>query len=259
MLGRFGSSQPRKANAIVLDYEQLLENFYRSLLRPGDVAIDVGAHTGRHTLPIACAVAPGGRVFAFEPLPFARAQLGEAVATDVPQVSVYPFALADRDAEDEFVVAVDLPAYSGLQTRIYDAPTRLERIRVEVRTLDGLFAQTNRVDYIKIDAEGGELAILRGATALLERCAPVVTFEFGANSLASYGITVEDMADFWRTKPYAIYDILGAPLDPRQLARSALEQKVWDYVALPEQRATQIVAAWRAALSSPNGLGSERR
>ncbi len=196
------------------DYEQLLEEFYRTLLKPGDVAIDAGAHVGRHTVPIARAVAPGGQVFAFEPLPSARTQLEQAVAGNAA-VTVQPFALADREGEDEFVVAVDLPAYSGLKTRIYDGPTRLERIRVEVRMLDRLFANADRLDYIKIDAEGGELGILRGAAALLERFAPVVTFEFGANSLGSYGITVEDMAAFWADRPYAIFDILQRPLNPR--------------------------------------------
>lgn len=228
------------------DYEQLLEQFYRTLLRPGDVAIDAGAHTGRHTVPIAQLIAPGGKVFAFEPLPFARAELERVTARDVGVV-VQPFALSDQEGEDEFVVAVDMPGYSGLKTRTYDGQTRVERISVNVRTLDGLFAHANRLNYVKIDAEGGELGILRGSTALLERFAPVVTFEFGANSLGSYGITVEDMAEFWRDKKYLLYDILGRPLDLQRFAASAHTQEVWDYVALPEPRAAQVVAAWRAA------------
>jgi len=231
---------------MMADYEQLLEKFYRPPPTPADIAIDAGAHTGRHTVPIAQMVAPDGKVFAFEPLPFARAEL-ERIAARNTAVVVQPFALADREGEDEFVVAVDIPAYSGLKTRIYDGPTRVERIRVDVRTLDGLFAHADRLDYIKIDAEGGELGILRGATVLLERFAPVITFEFGANSLGSYGVTVEDMAEFWRDKRYMIYDILGRPLDSPRFAASAVTQEVWDYVALPEPRAAQIVAAWRAA------------
>ena len=225
------------------DYEQLLEKFYRTLLKPGDVAIDAGAHTGRHTVPIAQMVVPGGKVFAFEPLPIARAQLERIVAGN-SAVVLQPFALADREGEDEFVVAVDMPAYSGLKTRVYDGPTRVERIRVDVRTLDGLFAHADRLDYIKIDAEGGELGILRGATALLERFAPVVTFEFGANSLGSYGITVEDMAEFWHDRPYVIYDILGRPLDSPRFAASAVTQEVWDYIALPAPRAEFIMKEW---------------
>jgi FkbM family methyltransferase len=233
------------------DYEQLLEYFYCSLLKAGDVAIDAGAHTGRPTLPIARAVAPGGRVFAFEPLPLARAQLDHSIAIGAAGVSVYPYALADREGEDEFVVAVDLPAYSGLKTRIYDGPTRLERIRVDVRMLDSLLADADRLDYIKIDAEGGELGILRGAKALLARFAPVVTFEFGANSLGNYGITVEDMADFWVGRPYAIFDILQRPLNRDAFILSAKRQDVWDYVALPVDRAKGLLRRWQ---SHSNGM-----
>ena len=157
----------------------------------------------------------------------APAQLDQAVAAGDAGVRVYPYALADRKGEDEFVVAVDLPAYSGLKIRTYDGPTRLERIRVDVRTLDGLFAVSDRLDYIKIDADGGDIGILRGATALLERFVPVVTFEFGANSLGSYGITVEDMAGFWRDKPYVIYDILGRELGPEQFMEAPSGRRCW--------------------------------
>jgi FkbM family methyltransferase len=184
-------------------------------------------------------------VIAFEPLPFARAELESAVGAGVAEVSVYPYALADRIGEDEFVVAVDLPGYSGLKTRNYDRPTRLERILVELRTLDSLFVDADRLDYIKIDAEGGELGILRGAITLLKQFAPVVTFEFGANSLDSYGITVEDMAAFWAEQPYAIFDILKRPLDTDAFIQSAHRQEVWDYVALPVDRANELLRRWQ--------------
>ena len=230
----------------MIDYEQLLEGFYTTLLRPGDVVVDVGAHTGRHTLPMIRAVAPGGQVFAFEPLPMARAQLERSIADRGPGVTVFPYALADREGTDEFVVALDLPAYSGLKTRIYDAPTRLERISVEVRTLDGVLAGQRSVRYVKIDAEGGELGILRGATSMLARQRPVVSFEFGANSLASYGISVRDMAEFWSGKAYVLHDILGNPLDAGEFERSAVTQNVWDYLATPAEIADAVTANWRS-------------
>jgi len=53
--------------SILPDYELMLEQIYRAALRPGDIAVDIGAHEGRHTLPMARAVGPSGSVFAFEP------------------------------------------------------------------------------------------------------------------------------------------------------------------------------------------------
>jgi FkbM family methyltransferase len=234
----------------MLDYEQILEGFYRGLLKPGDVAVDAGAHVGRHTIPIWKAVAPAGRVHAFEPAPVARAMLEKTVSVvDPPSglVTVYPYALGERNGIDEFVIAVDNPAYSGLKTRIYDTPTRIERISVEVRRLDSVLPDIDRLDYVKIDAEGGELGILRGAASTLDRLKPVVSFEFGANSIGSYGISVQDMADFWMSTSYVLCDIRGCRLDGRQFVESATRQDVWDYLALPEDRAESIIAAWKTA------------
>lgn len=82
--------------------------------------------------------------------------------------------------------------------------------------------------------------------ALLDRFAPVVTFEFGASSVGGYGITVEDMAEFWRGKPFAIFDILGRRLGTEELIESTVKQEVWDYVALPVPRAEPILREWNA-------------
>jgi FkbM family methyltransferase len=231
------------------DFELLLERFFLSILHPGDTAVDVGAHTGRHTMPMLRAVAPNGRVFAVEPLPVAREELRRRLRTEPgsrTHVTIYPFALSDHEATEEFVFAVDLPGYSGLKERIYDYPTRIERIPVEVKTLDGLLADAPALQYLKIDAEGGELGVLRGASRLIARLSPVITFEFGANSLDNYGISVEDMAAFWKERPYRIFDILGRPLEPDAFVESAKRQEVWDYIALPSDRTAAVFERWRA-------------
>jgi len=230
------------AGQLTPDYEARVQSVYESVLNPGDVAIDVGAHLGRHLIPIARCVAPTGHVLAFEPLASCREALAlrfeEELADLRPFVTVHGCALGDASGEAEFVVARDAIAYSGLQERVYDIPTAVERIPVEVRRLDEFTRELGSLDYIKIDAEGGELHILRGASRTLARFRPVVTFEFGANSIGEYGITVLEMADFWIERGYRIFDILARPLATRAVfADSATIQPVWDYVALPEEAA----------------------
>src|SRR5690349_1373835 len=95
------------------DYEVLVQRVYEALLRPGDVAFDVGAHTGRHTLPMAKCVGAAGRVFAFEPLPACLAALRRDA--DPLCVEVHDCALGAAAGPAEFVVAVDLPSFSGLR------------------------------------------------------------------------------------------------------------------------------------------------
>jgi FkbM family methyltransferase len=226
-----------------LDYEARVQAVYESLLRPGDVAIDVGAHVGRHLIPMARCVAPTGRILAFEPLPTCRESLAVAfdqVWADLrPVVTIHGCALGDDSGRTEFVVAREAIGYSGLKERKYDVATTLERIPIEVRRLDEFTLDLRSLAYIKIDAEGGELHILRGAAKTLARFRPVVTFEFGASSIGEYGITVLEMADFWIERGYRIFDILARPLATRDaFAESATVQSVWDYAALPGEVAS---------------------
>jgi FkbM family methyltransferase len=219
----------------------MLQGLFTRHLRAGQVAIDIGAHTGGHTFAMAEAIAPGGRVIAIEPLARCcdaiRARLRAERARWGDTIEVHRLALADYEGESEFCHAIDNPGYSGLKPRAYDTPTRVEKVAVRVTTLDALARDLSRVDYIKIDAEGGEYHIVLGAAKTLERHRPLVTFEFGANSIDEYKITCADMGAFWRDAGYAIYDITGRPLETVEaFVASSTQQAVWDYVAIPNDK-----------------------
>lgn len=234
-------------------YEGMLRELYESFLRPGDNAIDVGAHVGHHTFPIARRVTPGGRVLAFEPLDGCRAQIESGIrgAGLESTVSVFPFAVGAENAETEFVVAVDAPAYSGLRERVYDSPTRLERRPVLVRTLDAFTPDVTHLEYIKIDVEGGEYDVVRGARSTLLRLRPVVSFEFGLSSFEKYGISGLDMARLWTELRYTLFDIRGRRFfAAEEFAASAIRQEVWDYIAVPTER-TSEAGSMREAVSRP--------
>ncbi|HVE87403.1 MAG TPA: FkbM family methyltransferase [Myxococcales bacterium] len=235
------------------EYEQALQVAYESFLAPGDVAIDVGAHRGRHTVPIARRVLPGGRVLAFEPLPSIRAELEDVLRLEVSQggasIQVFPYALGERAARAEFVVAKDTPECSGLRERVYDVPTALERIPVEVRTLDELAADLPRLRYVKIDAEGGEYHIVAGARGLVQRLRPIISFEFGLNSCARYEITPADMSGLVEELGYRCFDIMGRDVSAREaFVDSATRQEVWDYLAIPSEQLEVLQGKIRPAL-----------
>jgi FkbM family methyltransferase len=224
----------------MVDYESVLQSVYEAILGSGDVAVDVGAHVGRHTIPIARRVLPDGRVLAFEPLPMCRDELVRTLLSSLgdgaKSVAVFPYALGESDGAGQFVVARDALAYSGLRERTYDIPTGLERIDVVIRKLDTVLADLPSLRYIKVDAEGGDFHILRGAKACLEKHRPVVSFEFGLNSAEGYDITPGDMADMLGGLAYRILDINGIDVsDPVSLTRSATRQAVWDYIGIPSE------------------------
>jgi FkbM family methyltransferase len=224
----------------VTSYEVLVQEVYEALLRDGDVAIDVGAHRGRHCLPMAECVFPHGKVLAFEPLPPCRVQLKQELAAYRAELAkvltLYPYALSDTPGTADFVVARDALAYSGLKQRTYDWPTRLRRIPVEVKRLDDLCLGLPSLQFIKIDAEGAEYSILKGATGCLRKFRPVVAFEFGINSSRAYGVTPHEMNELWAQEGYQVLAITGKLLTPEEFMTSACEQRLWDYVAVPEER-----------------------
>lgn len=222
------------------DFEPLVQLSYETLLREGDVAIDVGAHSGRHCIPMAQRVGPQGRVYAFEPLPSVRAGLEQHLADHYPTLrqtlSIHPYALSNYCAESEFVVAKDLLEYSGLRERNYDWPTRLERIPIQVRRLDDLFLDLPVLRYIKMDVEGGEYHVLQGAVGCLKKFRPVVGFEFGGCAIKNYEMTPDDMSRFWAEHNYRLFDVTGRLMTPESFAASARCLDVWDYLAIPAEK-----------------------
>lgn len=238
-----------------VDFEALVRAFYTGLLRPGDIAFDLGAFKGSHTFPIAQAVSgPGAAVHAFEPNPEMAAALRQRLAAaNAPPVTLHELAAADLDGESDFVLAVDSPGYSGLKQREYDQPNmRTQVIRVRMARLDTLFPDLTRLAYIKLDLEGGEFGALRGATRLIERLRPAITFEFGHRSYGAYGVDPGEVFDWFAARGYVLFDIIGNPLLARErFLRSDSIPGLWDYIAVPaEQGRLRRLARAQAQLVS---------
>ena len=159
------------------------ENFHHLLHRPGTL-VDIGAHDGLLTIPLARL--PGSRVLAFEPLPsaYARLQVALRAAFGEPPANVACHHLALGDHEGSITLA--MPVLDGVAQEQWastakdyaahvSARVTVERFTVPMRRLDD-FALTD-VTAIKLDAEGAEYEILRGARETLLRCRPVLTLE----------------------------------------------------------------------------------
>ena len=132
----------------------------------GGAAIDAGANVGVLATLLAARAGPTGRVECFEPHPLLVERLRENVARYAPQATVHALALSDRAGFARLVTPPDFAANEGLG-RLADGPTN-EGVEVPTATLDALFP-TARFDVLKLDVEGHEAAVLRGAHGLLSR------------------------------------------------------------------------------------------
>ncbi len=223
---------------MVKNYENMLEKAYRTFLSPGNVAIDIGGHIGRHTIPLANTVGSKGKVFVFEPLPDAYSEMKNNIAKKCDDrgenIVAYNLALGDEDGEAEFIYLPDFPEYSGFKERVYDVKSpRKVKIKVDVRRLDSFIDDFGEVRFIKIDAEGGELSILRGGKRLIVKSQPIISIEAGNASLINYSYDAGDYYDFFDDLGYKVYSIFGVRLKREEFILATAEQKFWDYIMFP--------------------------
>ncbi|MFI4970395.1 MAG: FkbM family methyltransferase [Lysobacterales bacterium] len=223
-----------------IDYEALLERHYTKLIRCGDTVVDIGAHTGRHLAKFIECVGRGGRVFGFEPLPFAYAILQRNFRGD--NVVLENVALTDTTGHVEFVHAQGAPEESGLRERVYNRPEAVTPVRIEVRAekLDHYAGVLAGLRFVKIDVEGAEMNVLRGATAVLERYRPIVSVEYGRPAYGAYGHDTFTLFDFAEQHGFAMYDIFANRLGREEWAL-ACDSVYWDYFMVPLEKEAGFV------------------
>jgi hypothetical protein len=105
--------------------------------------------------------------------------------------------VSDAGGRSTYVFVENAPSYSGLRERDYDRPDPVTTvIDVAVVRIDDVIAESVKVDFIKLDIEGGELQALQGAVDTIARSSPVIVFEAGARSTGRYGVTPGQLFEF---------------------------------------------------------------
>jgi FkbM family methyltransferase len=159
-------------------YEPVELGLVLSWLRPGGVFVDVGANIGCYSLPAADAVGSAGRVIAIEASPTIQPYLERNVAMNAMRnIDLVALAVGDRQGTVPFHEAPSHSFGMGSIAPQFGIPP----VEVSISTLDNVLETRGiaRVDAIKVDVEGFELAVFRGAEKTLTATdPPVVLFEF---------------------------------------------------------------------------------
>jgi FkbM family methyltransferase len=136
---------------------------FRRAVEPGTVALDIGANAGAYALLLGCWVGPSGRVYAFEPSPAVFDTLQRHVSLNDLETVVTPVraAVGDHVGHAKLVVA---GTAGESRLAMNDGEARTASLDVEATTVDAFCAREGVVTgFVKIDVEGAELAVLRGA------------------------------------------------------------------------------------------------
>lgn len=156
-------------------------NFVNRYLRPGDKAMDVGANVGIFSVVMGATVGSKGQVFAFEPVAANVLRLEKNLRKNaLSNVQIFPVALGAAEGHMNLRMATD-PAYSSLR-EVQGGFGGGADVLIKVRTLDGIWKELGSPDIalVKIDVEGAEIDVLRGASSFLATCRPTLLVE--ANS-----------------------------------------------------------------------------
>jgi len=165
-------------------------HFVCSQLQPGQIAADIGCHKGAYSYWMRRRVGEQGRVYAFEPQPQQVAYLRRAFAAMRYQnVEIVPMAVSNTcgqlllhypDGADHTHAASLEAHYAHDGAMSADAPVSTAcptSIEVQGTTLDTFFAEREPPDFLKIDVEGHEMAVLDGACDMLARNRPTLLVE----------------------------------------------------------------------------------
>lgn len=211
----------------------------REFLRPGDIAVDVGAHTGDSTVPMALAVGASGVVFALEPNPFVFKVLARNAALNPERATIVPLNVAatPRDGTFEFRYSDSGYCNGGL----FDHASawshgHFARLRVEGRHLPTLLAahpkfDATRLRYVKVDTEGFDRSVIASMAELLRTAHPSIKAEVHKS------VPEAERAGFYddlRELGYRVFKCEGDDFRSVELSRGDMGRwKHYDIFAMP--------------------------
>jgi len=191
-------------------FEPTERAFVSRFLRAGMTVLDIGAHHGLYTLLASKRVGPSGRVFAFEPSPRERKALQWNVGLNrCKNVLIEELALGKEEGEGRLYVvdghetgcnSLRPPASAGATSPV---AVRVSSLDAWLRTHD-----VKTVDFIKLDVEGGELAVLQGARKILEvRPRPVILAEVQDIRTQPWGYRASDIIRYLSEMDYKWFSL----------------------------------------------------
>jgi FkbM family methyltransferase len=193
------------------EYEPLAFRIMKEILKPGHIGVDVGANLGLYSLAMAKLVFPSGKVFSFEPASESFAALLDHIRRNglTDMIEPYMSVIGDQSGTCIFtqdgVLGTNRIGGSKSQGKNAKAVTRM------ITTLDQLFSQNGLLpDLIKIDVEGYETSVLKGAQEILSKKRCPILCELHPGYWKAMTLYAENFIQITGDLGYHIFELNGA-------------------------------------------------
>jgi FkbM family methyltransferase len=181
------------------------------LVEPAALVLDIGANIGAHTLTLAKLVGPNGGVMAFEPTDYAFRKLRRNLDLNPTLASrvqtLHCFLTGDDQASVPSAIYSSWPLTSGSELHPKHLGREMQTEQAQARSLDSVLSEHagRRVQLVKLDVDGYECDVLRGATAMLRDARPVFVMELAPYSLEERGASLDELLSYFIPNGYRFY------------------------------------------------------
>src|SRR4030095_11775361 len=190
------------------DYEWENIDFINKNVSTGMTVIDIGAHIGLFSVVLSKKAGDAGKVFAFEPTPATFNILTKTIQINNAAGIITPVkkAVADRTGKATFFISNSLASVSNSLADIERGPEKTVKVDVDLTSVDEFVQEHDlgQVDLIKIDAEGAELSVLKGASETIEKFHPKMILGVHPASVKEMSHSLEEIWDFIALRNYKV-------------------------------------------------------
>ncbi|HEY4194457.1 MAG TPA: FkbM family methyltransferase [Mucilaginibacter sp.] len=189
-------------------YEEEINKLIRISLKPGNVALDIGANIGLQTIRMAQSVGSKGSVYSFEPLSYLQDKFKKNIAFNrLENVTLFPFALSDQPNEITYSINENNWNQGTFSLNNKNAGGNTQQITIKVADQLTELQELRQLDLVKIDVEGFEFHVLKGLVMTLKKYKPRIIFEYDDNYWAGTGQKMDDCFKFLKDLNYELYQI----------------------------------------------------
>lgn len=195
-------------------YEPEISNLIKRVVKPGYMTFDIGANIGCNTLIMARSAGEAGRVIAVEPNPKIYMRLTENISLNrMKNIEPIQCGMSNTIGELTLYTAPDNFPNQGMSS-LYPQSVLSIEMPVKVQTLDSIMQakRCDRLDFVKIDAQGSDYDVLLGGERSIQQYRPYLLFEYDENEWGRSNVDFAKCDAFFRKQEYRLYvlDSTGA-------------------------------------------------